>query len=53
MADLRNQTGETTNLVRVNGARLVYESVLEDASRALWIITPVGYCAQIVPGGIS
>jgi IclR family transcriptional regulator, acetate operon repressor len=29
MAELRNQTGETTNLVGVHGARLVYESVLE------------------------
>jgi DNA-binding IclR family transcriptional regulator len=29
MAELRNQTGETINLVGVHGARLVYEAVLE------------------------
>ena len=29
MAELRNQTGETVNLVRVHGARLRYEAVLE------------------------
>lgn len=29
MAELRNETGETTNLVGVHGGRLVYEAVLE------------------------
>ena len=29
MADLRNATGETVNLVGVHGSRLVYEAVLE------------------------
>src|SRR6266516_1736825 len=29
MAELRNQTGETINLVAVQGARLIYEAVLE------------------------
>ena len=29
MADLRNATGETINLVGVHGGRLVYEAVLE------------------------
>jgi IclR family transcriptional regulator, acetate operon repressor len=49
MADLRNQTGETANLVRVHGARLVYEAVLE-GRHSLRSLPSVG---QTVPAHCS